>query len=536
MPLIEIATIESPDRVAAVDRWRLGTTAIAIALVAVLSKAMGFAEKLVVAHYFGTTPAADIYFAMTGTLFSAVFLAKELVYPTLLPTLSQATSLSPQVFSELFARAFRWTVLLVLVVAAVGAIWMPYATRLLLPGFDNSQNAKLAHLLRCLLPGGMLMVMMAVTYTALNASGRLVVASLAEAVFKAVLLAGAILLIPAGGLGAIPTAMIAGSAACLCIHLVVLRPRGVTNFRPSPSSGKLLGRTAVLMGPIIIGVVFSHVSDIVDNLIASSLPRGQLSYLSYAKKLTDAILLIGPTAMTTVVYARASRLASLSRHDEMAELLGKGLRLLLFLGVPIACLMIAFRWAIVKVLFQHGSFGPESTAGVAGALTVYGLGLVTLSIEGLCIYSFYSLSDTRTPVAAGVLCVLLDIVLAIVLARTIGYMGIAAALVIAKSIKVVALLLMLHRKLGKSMIRDRWSAFTARLIIAAGLTSLTMWFMASHWGAVRAGSIISLSGAILIAGLVYVGLSLLIGMKEPGLLMAAVPWKRLVGHRQSNDR
>ena len=133
-----------------------------------------------------------------------------------------------------------------------------------------------------------------ITYTTLNARGRLVVASLAEAIFKAVLLVGAALLIPLRGLGALPVAILAGAATCMGIHLAVLRPRGIAGLRPSPASGRLLGHTGALMAPIVIGVVFSHISDLVDNHLASLLPAGQLSCLSYAKKITDAVLLVGP--------------------------------------------------------------------------------------------------------------------------------------------------------------------------------------------------------------------------------------------------
>jgi peptidoglycan biosynthesis protein MviN/MurJ (putative lipid II flippase) len=468
------------------DQFHVGTTAIALAAVAIFAKAMGFGEKIVIAHYFGTTPFADTYFAATGILLSAVFLARELIYPTLLPTLSEAKTLSPGVFNDLFVKMFRWTILLVILAAAAGAMLMPQVASLLAPGFPDHQRAELARLLRWLLPAGTLMALIAVTYTTLNAKGRLVVASVAEGL--------------------------------------------------SPASGKLLGRTAALMAPIAIGVVFSHISDLVDNVLASCLPAGQLSYLSYAKKITDAILLAGPTALAIVLYARASRLASLSRHGELTELVGKGLRLLLFLGVPIACLMIELRTTIVRALFQHGSFDPVSTAGVAGALVVYGLGLPALSIEGLCTYSFYSMSDTRTPVAAGVLCVLLNIALAVLLVRSMGYLGITTALVIAKTVKVAALLALLHRKLNSRLVSRQWVVFAIKLALASALMWLVVRLVGRQVLAARMGTIISLICSCIVAAIVYVGISFLLGLKEPRLIIDSVPWRRLLNRRGGAKR
>jgi putative peptidoglycan lipid II flippase len=532
----EGAEVEPATGAASRDQFRVGTTAIALAAVAILAKAMGFGEKVVIAHYFGTTPSADTYFAATSILLSAVFLVRELIYPTLLPTLSEAKTLSPGVFNDLFTRMFRWTMLLVLLAAAAGAVLMPQVVSLLAPGFPDHQRAGLARLLRWLLPAGTLMALVAVTYTTLNAKGRLVVASLAEAASKAALLVIAALLIPFSGLGAIPIAVLTGAAICLGIHLAVLRPSRVARLRLSPASGKLVGRTAALMAPIVIGVVFSHISDVVDNLLASCLPAGRLSCLNYAKKITDAILLAGPTALAVVLYARASRLASLSRHGELTELVGKGLRLLLFLGVPIACLMIELRATIVRALFEHGSFDPVSTAGVAGALLVYGLGLPTLSIEGLCTYAFYSMSDTRTPVTAGVLCVLLDIALAVLLARSMGYLGITTALVIAKTVKVVALLALLHRKLNSRLVSRQWVVFAIKLALAAAVMWLAVRLVGRHVLAARVGTIIALIGSCIVAAVVYVGTSILLGLKEPRLMIDSVPWRRLLNHRGGGER
>lgn len=526
-----------PAEQTASDRFRIGPTAIALAVVAVLSKAMGFGEKIVIAHYLGTTSAADTYFAATGILLSAVFLVRELIYPTLLPTLNEALTRSSEIFDHLFVRMFRWTFLLTLFVAVVGVFLMPQITNLLTPGFPDQQRAELAYLLRWLLPAGIVMALIAVTYTTLNARGRLVTASLAEAVSRMILLAAAILLIPLSGLGAIPVAMLISAGACVGIHIAVLRPSGIANCQSSQLDNRLLKRTMILMTPIVIGVIFSHVSDLVDNLLASRLPAGQLSYLNYAKKITDAILLIGPAALAIVLYARTARLASLSRHRELAELVGKGMRLLLFVGVPIACLMIELRVLIVRALFQHGNFEPSSTDGVSGALVVYGLGLAALSIEGLCVYSFYSLTDTRTPVAVGVLCVLLNLVLAVLLAGKMGYFGIAAAFVIAKSVKVAILLVLLHRKLNGSLLNRRWIGFAGKLLAAAALMWLVVRLIDVHIVLTgTTGAILSLIGSCFIAMIVYVGASHVLGLKEPRLLIDNVPWRRLLNRGGGNGR
>jgi putative peptidoglycan lipid II flippase len=78
---------------------------------------------------------------------------------------------------------------------------------------------------------------------------------------------------------------------------------------------------------------------------------------------------------------------------------------------------------------------------------IYAFGLVTFSLEVLFVHSFFALSDTKTPVKYGILCVFLDILLAIALLRPLGYLGIAAAYVISKTVKIILLGILLNKKL-----------------------------------------------------------------------------------------
>jgi hypothetical protein len=58
--------------------------------------AFGFAEKIVIAHFFGAGETTDVYFASVGAVLTVVFIVKALVYAPLLPKrLCRKASLSP---------------------------------------------------------------------------------------------------------------------------------------------------------------------------------------------------------------------------------------------------------------------------------------------------------------------------------------------------------------------------------------------------------------------------------------------------------
>jgi putative peptidoglycan lipid II flippase len=175
-------------------------------------------------------------------------------------------------------------------------------------------------------------------------------------------------------------------------------------------------------------------------------------------------------ALVTVVYSYLSHFASAKEYARFTDLVLKSFRLLLYLSVPVACVLIGLRQPLIRFLFQRGQFTADSTSGTSQAFMVYAFGLTTFSLEALLVHSFFALSDTKTPVKYGILCVFLDIALAIALLKPLGYLGIAGALVISKTVKIAVLGAILNKKLG-GLFNSGIIAFSAKL----GVMTFAVW-------------------------------------------------------------
>ncbi|KKK49225.1 hypothetical protein LCGC14_3137180, partial [marine sediment metagenome] len=84
----------------------LGRIVFSLSAIAVCTKIFGFAEKLVIAHFFGTADTADVYFASMGIVLSIVFLVKELIYPSLIPVFADSLPKSAYASGKLFREIF----------------------------------------------------------------------------------------------------------------------------------------------------------------------------------------------------------------------------------------------------------------------------------------------------------------------------------------------------------------------------------------------------------------------------------------------
>ena len=68
------------------------------------------------------------------------------------------------------------------------------------------------------------------------------------------------------------------------------------------------------------------------------------------------------------------------------------------------------------------------------------------AIETVLVIAYFSLSDTKTPIFTGIICVIINITITWILLQYAGYLGIAWGLVASKSLKVIVLLYLLRNK------------------------------------------------------------------------------------------
>jgi putative peptidoglycan lipid II flippase len=228
-------------------------------------------------------------------------------------------------------------------------------------------------------------------------------------------------------------------------------------------------------------------------------------------------------AVGIAAFPTLSTLAAEQKYGEMRRIISGALRLLLFLGVPVTILLMMLRVPLIAILFERGLFDAESTDLVANALLLISLGLVALLLLEVIARSFYSLSDTLTPVLAGGVQVVLMVALTLWLRDTIfaqrGWLPLGA-LALGFSLsnygEVIVLLWLLQRKLGGLDGRALLSSF-GRILLAGLLMVGCMWLILSRinadalWVQLIAGGILGTA--------VYLLASFLLRIKEAQLLL-----------------
>ena len=157
------------------------------------------------------------------------------------------------------------------------------------------------------------------------------------------------------------------------------------------------------------------------------------------------------------------------------ETQNRGLELALFLTLPATVALVVCGVPIVAALFQHGAFTPQDTHFTAMALAAFSIGLPSYVLVKVLTPGFYARSDTRTPVRYATISIAVNLIGNLILIPTIGHMGPPLATALSSTVNV-ALLWWSLRKRGHFVADARLVRRTWRLVLAAALMGVALWF------------------------------------------------------------
>lgn len=367
----------------------------------------------------------------------------------------------------------------------------------------------------------------------LNSYQRFFWAALAPLLYNLGIIAGAVLLHEQMGIYGVAWGVAAGAIGHLLIQvpgLVQIRARYWPVLDWRHPGVREVGR---LMLPRMFGLGVAQANQLATIFLAARLVPGSIAYLNYAWLVMMVPLGVFGMAVSTAVFPTLARQSADDEQGEMRELFGLTLRMILFLTIPATVGLIAIGEPIVRLLFERDSFTADVTRATTLALTCYALGLPGHSVVEIVDRAFYALHDTRTPVKAAALAVLLNVGLSggVVLAARAGllpaeraYAGLALANAAAAWIEAGLLVWWLRRRLGRL---GRGALGTAVLRYAAAALLMGGLLVGLDDVLYRTLDTTRLVGqlgivAILIAVAlaVYLGVSHLLGSREPRLLLA----------------
>ena len=275
--------------------------------------------------------------------------------------------------------------------------------------------------------------------------------------------------------------------------------------RLTPSVKKLL----MLIAPVALGSGVHQINVLIGTAIASVLSVGSISYLYYAERLNQLPLSVIGTAMGTVLLPMLSKQLQTGNKLDAQKTQNDGIQLAMILTMPAMVGLISLSLPIIKGLYQHGAFSVKESEMTAHALMMYATGLPAYILMKIFNTCFYAQKDTKTPLKAALLSVVVDIVLSIVFIKfcNMGHIGIALATSLAAWVNAIFLGSLLWKQ-DFFIIDDQLRRFMPKLVISSVVTMVYLETIQRYspncFGTEKWGNLLHMSFLVISGLVVYV--------------------------------
>ncbi|RDI58661.1 murein biosynthesis integral membrane protein MurJ [Microvirga subterranea] len=395
-----------------------------------VSRLTGFIRDVVIAAVMGAGFVADAFLVALRipNHFRAIF-SEGAFNSAFLPTYAQVLEKDGIAPARSFASRITTLMLIVQVLVLIAAfIGMPVVVTMLAPGFseDPAKFDLAVTLTRITFPYLLFITLVTILSGILNAHEKFAAAAAAPVLLNVAIVAalGLTFLFPSAGHAAAWGVAAAGVMELALVWFAARRIK-VTPGIETPRLDPAMTKFFKTLGPAVIGSAGVQLAMFADTIIASFLPTGAVASLYYADRLYQLPLGVIGIAAGTVVLPEMSRRIATGDVAGAHAAQNRAMGMTVALAAPFLVAFITLPELIMSALFQRGAFDASAAARSGAVLAAYALALPPAVLIRSAVASFYSRSDTVTPLIASLSAVAVNVATKILLMDRLGVVGLA---------------------------------------------------------------------------------------------------------------
>ncbi len=377
---------------------RIGFAAMIMMGSVFLSRIIGVAREMVIAHIGGVSGGVDAY--------QVAFVVPEILNH-IVASGFLSISFIP-IFSKYLAEGRKeegWRVFSLIMFCFGGALLLLIGLAeffaeplvgLLAPGLAPGPTAAFAvKMTRIVMPAQFFFFCGGLFMAVQFANGRFLVPALAPLIYNIGIITGGILLGPRLGMAGFAWgALLGGFLGNFVVQYGGARRVGMKFYRPAPHPD--LKEYIRLTLPLMLGLTPVFSLEIFFRFFGSFLPTGGIASINYGFRIMFILVGLFGQALGTAFYPFMARLVTENKIEAANELLNTTLRYIT-LSIPLCVLMMVLRQEVVFLLFERGSFDAKATAATAQVLLFLLPGAVAIATYTIVVRGFYASKDTLFP-------------------------------------------------------------------------------------------------------------------------------------------
>lgn len=517
----------------------LGEAVRSTGLMTLGSRVFGLVRDVLIGRVFGDTAIGSAFAAAFAipNMFRRLF-GEGALSAAFVPEYAQAHKHDRLLAGQLASLTLRWLGLVTGVLTVVIELGL-LAVLIWAPG-DEERRLSIG-LLMVMLPFMPFICVTAVLAGMLQVHGRFAAAASGPLLLNAFIIATGLYFVITGGHGNERVAYALGIATVLsgvtqaATFWWMLR-REVAWSREDERAREVSWRMLRAFVPVMIGLGTLQLSTLIDTVIAMwpvwvgptvlgyAVPLDERSnvIVSLTSRLYQFPLGVFGIAVATAAFPLLSRAAD--DAEKFIEVLRRGLRLSLLIGLPASIGLALVRHDLVGVMYGGGKagFSDEGLARSASVLLGFSVAVWAYSLNHVLTRGFYARKDTKTPMRVAIWMMLVTVALTLVLIWPLGEAGLAWGTAIGQTLQMIVLMTLAGRSLHAGAILDgvttRAMLRTLAMALVMGAAvwlTLWLWPEAPRWR----DQLIRLIACCGVGGVVYLGLCAALRLPELGWLI-----------------
>lgn len=433
----------------------IAVAAVLVAASSLISRLLGVVRDRILAGQFGAGQQLDIYYAafrVPDLLFNLIVLGA--LSAGFIPIFSGLVKnfADPKKDDEnedawkLANNVINLLSLFLLVFSVLGVIFAPLLVRVITPGFSAEAQISTVSLTRIMFLSPLFLGISGVLGGMLQSFRRFLIYSLAPIFYNLGIIAGVMWFSDWFGLPGLAWGVVFGAFLHMLIQIPAVYALGFrysfkVNFKDRPTR-----RIGKLMVPRTLSLAITQIDLLVTTVIASGLVSGSLTVFNLANNLQSF-----PVGIFGVSFAIAA-FPALSQNafdrEKLEATFSATLRQIFFFVIPATVLLITLRAQVIRVVLGAGAFGWQDTILTMNTLAFFSISLFAQASIPLMVRVFYARHDSKTPFYLGIFTVATDIILCLILSKTMGVTGLALAYSISNILNFLLLWTWLHFSVG----------------------------------------------------------------------------------------
>jgi putative peptidoglycan lipid II flippase len=514
-----------------------------MAIGTVLSRITGFLRTAALLAALGSTGVADAYnVANTTPNIIHDLLLGGILSSVVVPLLVRARREDEDAGERFTSVLFSVTMITLVAVTIVAILAAPLLMRIYVSGEATDADRALAvSFIRLFMPQLVFYALSALIGAVLNVRGKFGAVGAVPVINNLVVIAIAGIFIasadrkhlghnglPHGEMLLLGIGTTLGVVAMALALVPSMRAAGIrVRFIPDWREPRL--RMAARLGGWVVGyAVVNQLGFLVITQLATR-HGGDFTIYSTAYQLFQLPHAIIAVSVISALMPGLSHAAAVGDLAGVRHQLSRGLRLTFVFLLPAALGLAALAQPIATGALQYGATGAQAARTISDTLAAFAIGLPFFSAYQLLLRAFYAQQDSRTPTLINVVCNVVNVVAAVILALTLPphlrVPGLAAALAVAYLVGAAVAARLLRRSLGGldgyRVLRLSVRASLAALVAAAGARIVAD--IIREWGAGPGPAIIATLVAAAFGIAVYIWLARQMRIRELTSLLNLLP-------------